>query len=1529
MNSLRGRFFGAVLVLAGLVASAPVVAKNVGGDPQRRCPPPSSTCGPCSQASSSGPGPSCSPSTPGDPASTTSLTEGNTSQSYPVSTVNSSTGPQLDLSFNYDSYNADTSRARFGTVTGIGWTHTENAFLYSLRGHMFQVGGDGRVTKYQLGAGGTFTAAPGYFEKIVKNLDGSFTITTKDKTASRFEQIAGTAFMSGMPIWRLTRTTDRNNNVKTLAYSGGNLMSVTDTYGRSIGFTYNAQKIITSVTDPLNRVTSFSYDATGTKLEMITDPAGKTTQYSYNYLWQITGKTDKDGRATSYAYTHQKPTGIQDGSGAPYFTLSNPGNWATDDTALALNMVRQYLPGTTTRTDGRGNVWTYDYELHGYVTRMVAPDGATWRTSYDPTTLMVASQTDANGRLTSYQYDAQGNLIKRTDALNNITTFTYEPVFNMMTSMTDANGRTTTYQYDARGNRVRQTDPLSGVREWTYDARGNVLSEKDKNGNLTAYQVDAFGNRTRMTDAVGNVTAMAYDAVGNVTARTNARGFATTYQYDGLNRLVTETDALGNATRTVFDGQGNRLQVIDRNGHATSYQYDQRQRLVRSIDALGQTSTAAYDGNNNRSTATDRNAHSTVFQYDLQNRMIRTTDAIGNMTTMAYDAVGNRLSDTDANAHASTYQYDALDRLVRKTDAEANVTQLAYDAVGGCPACTGPTRGSRLVSKQTDAEGKLTYFKYDALDRSIIQNRKQTDVADTLDGDDAVTRFSYDAQSNRISMTEPNGNVMTYVYDALNRPVRVTNAAGDVTMTTYDPVSNVAGVTTPNLNATTYTYDALDRRTRVDDSVGLVATTSYDNVGNRLGQKDGNTNGSTTVYDAIYRVTDVTDALGKTTHYTYDPVGNLLATTDREANATASLYDNINRRTQMTDALGNITRYQYDAVGNLTRITDANTHSTDYEYDNINRRVRETYADGRLRRFSYDRVSNLKTRTDQKGQVTSYTYSDLYFLTRRAYPSSPADNMSHDLSGRMLSAERGGWTVTFTYDGANRVTQTVQNGKTLAYSYNIPGRTRVLTYPGGRAITETTDPRSRLDRIDDAGSPPPIVRYSYDLGNRVVSRDYRNSTSAAYAYNANNWITGLDHRKGVTRIAGFVYDFDNEGNKRFENKLADPANSQTRSEAYQYDSIYRLIDYKVGTLVASTVPVPSTQTQYTLDPVGNWNTKTRDAIPEPRMHSVTNEITQIGAVPVLSDLNGNTSEDGLYRYAYDEENRLTGVTRKADSRLVGQYQYDALSRRVKKIADPAGLSSPAEARYFYDDARIVDEQSAGGATLATYVYGNYVDEVLTMDRGGQALYYHQNSLWSVEAVSNTAGNVVERYAYDAYGLPAIFSGAGVAAAPNAWGTPRSAIGNPWMFTGRQLDEEMGIYFYRARYYDPMKGRFMQRDPEDYVDGLNLYHFGLGNPINGLDPSGRLVCTCDVWPSEPETPCVDDRVGRIKTRTSTGSCQTAGAHISSDWNMCCEIFNCTVELDFKCTKVNPVSRAGVSGAVYLWRAILPRRVTKPC
>lgn len=1403
----------------------------------------------------------------------TSLSEGNFTEMYSGPSLSGGSGGNISLDFNYDSFNADGSLERVITTMGVGWTHSYNIFLFKQRMEMFRYDGNGRVTKYTPVSSTRYVSTTGYFETLTRTSSTSFTLTYKDQTTYEFALVSGSPTLDGLQVYWLKKISHPRGTVTNLTYTGGLLREIADTYGRKLILNYNAGRKLFTITDPGGKVTTLQYDATNTRLLRIVDPEGKAQSYGYNALYQMTQKIDRDGRSFSFGYQIDKPLLTTDSKGANLFSQTNSSNWATDANALATQLLRVYTPSTTFRTDGRGNIWQYDYDEGGYITRIQAPDGAETKYTYDPATLQLASVTDANLHTTHYGYDSAGNLASVTNALSQPpTTYTYDSTFNQLTSMTDANGRITTYDIDpANGNRLKETDPLGQTREWTYDNHGNVLSEKDKRGNLTTYVYDAFGNRNQTTDRVSQVWAASYDAVGNVIDKTDPLGHKTCYQYDGLNRLTQQREACGTAieklTVYTYDGQGNRTQVVDANNHPTTYQYDHRQRLVKTTDALpppNNFSTQTYDGNDNRISYTDKNTHTTAYQYDEQNRLVKTTDALGHLSAMTYDAKGNKLSETDANGHTTTYTYDELDRMKTLTDAENFVMRYEYDMTGTsvCAECTGPTLGSSQVFKQTDGNNKVTYFTYDGLDRQVKQIRKEGDTAFAIDASDAVTTYGYDQNSNRLSLTEPNGNTTSYEYDNLDRQTKTTNAAGDVWLTNYNPDGTVHSQTAPNGNVTLYTYDAQHRATRIDDSVGLVATYTYDLVGNRLTEKDGNGNGTAYDYDPIYRVTDITDALGNTTHYDYDPVGNLLKIADRNIppRITAYLYDKINRRIQTTDALGNITQYQYDGVGNLKKLIDANGHATDYDYDHINRLITETYADGGVRRFDYDAV-NLTQRTDQKLQDTFYIYNDLYFMLSRDYPGiDHDDSFTFDLSGRMLSACRGGspddlpadscagWLDTFTYDGANRVKDSVQDGKTVHYDYNIPGRTRLVQYPGGREIKETTDFRSQLSEIRNVPEiaifppPPPIVAYTYDSGNRVLIRAYRNGTTAAYSYNENNWITGLDHKKGATLLTGFAYnDYDNEGNKLTEKKQADGAGSEHKSEAYQYDDIYRLIDYKAGDLVLSNVPAPVTQTQYNLDPVGNWDQKIKDGVPETRSHSPTNEISSIQidaqpVIPVTSDPNGNTRDDGRYVYDYDEENRLTDVTRKSDGRLVGHYDYDALSRRVSKTADPVLLvSSPATTRYFYDDARIVEEQDSFMNTLATYVYGNYIDEVLTMDRGLNTYYYHQNALWSVEAVSDSGGSVVERYAYDAYGQPTIYNGAGVALAANGWGTPHSALGNPWMFTGRQLDEETGLYFYRARYYDPGKGRFLQRD--SLRDAINLYEYAKDRPMTFLDPSG--------------------------------------------------------------------------------------------
>lgn len=296
--------------------------------------------------------------------------------------------------------------------------------------------------------------------------------------------------------------------------------------------------------------------------------------------------------------------------------------------------------------------------------------------------------------------------------------------------------------------------------------------------------------------------------------------------------------------------------------------------------------------------------------------------------------------------------------------------------------------------------------------------------------------------------------------------------------------------------------------------------------------------------------------------------------------------------------------------------------------------------------------------------------------------------------------------------------------------------------------------------------------------------------------------------------------------------------------------------------------------QWNLSLVADWTSTTINGSPELRTHDDAHELTARGAQTITYDPKGNIAQQqhsGVNQnYTWDYDNKLSNADTTGDGVADVTYTFDALGRRVSKTTVSTGvaivyvcLGDQEIAEYSFTPVTTTTTGTGSIspapkvvtytlAMLRKYIYATYIDEPITMvvpSGGSETLYYyHQAAQFNVIALSDIAGNVIERYAYDAYGKPHIFDGNGL---------PRAATfyGNPYLFTGRRYDTETALYYFRGRMYDAELGRFSNRDPAEYPDGYNLYA-GYFAMRFGVDPTGRVVGD---WEEQAAEQAMQDRL----------------------------------------------------------------------
>jgi len=911
-------------------------------------------------------------------------------------------------------------------------------------------------------------------------------------------------------------TTDTN-----AALPAGMLLRVTDSFGRTLSFSYNRNYRIVGVVDPNGGTTQFVYDS-ATRLKFVTFPDGKTKQYVY-YTEEVlpalaqsdellTGIVDENGvRTSTYSYdSSRRATTTEAAGGVNKYSVTY--SWGATVPATAGSQITgNIVDPLATQKISKLVLVNGIYRDGGVVQPCSAPGcSGTESTSigYDANG-NVSYRTDFKGNRTNFSYDAARALeISRTEGLTaaggttiatrTITT-TWHPTFRLPATITEpvtGGSKVTTNTYVANGNiSQRQIAAPTGTRiwNWTYDQFGRVLTATDPLGRTS---VNTYYPNTAAQNA-----SLAY-----------SRGM-----------LASVTNVLGHTSNiTAYNAHGQPLSMTDANGLTTTMTYDARQRLT-SRTVGGETTTYEYDGVGQLTKATLPDNSFLTYTYDGAHRLTQIQDGLGNKMVYTLDNMGSRIREDaidplNALARTRSRVYDPLNRLQRDIGGAtpaSQITQYAYDANGN-------------QTTMTDPLARVTSNFYDALNRLIQVN-------DPVNGAAAPTKYEYDAQDNLTKVIDPKNLATTYSYNGFNELVTQVSPDTGSTSFTYDAAGNMLTRTDARSVTVTYSYDSLNRVTSVDYPATTGATGnapaqtvsySYDTCGNGKG-----------------RLCSFTDRTGTTT-YSYDLQGRVLG------------------KAQTVSGITQTIAYRYNPAGQMDEMTMPS-----------GKKVALAYTNNRVVGMSIDGQLIVKTAEYEPfGPIGEWTWGN-------DTPASPNKHTRYfDLDGRNTKIESGNTIdpAIIVYDAASRITalqrltsNAVDPTKSATYGYdNLDRLTTTTPGAGNSASTQSYSYDAIGNRLSNNVSGA-LTTYSYGSTSHRLN-SLAGATAKTFGYDATgnrltdgiqSWIYGGDGRPSAISLGGATPTSIQSGINALGQRVLKTTNSgaQNATTRFMYDESGKLI----------------------------------------------------------------------------------------------------------------------------------------------------------------------------------------------------------------------------------------------------------------------------------------------------------------------------------------------------------------------------------
>ncbi|MDJ0944568.1 MAG: PKD domain-containing protein [Kiloniellales bacterium] len=959
------------------------------------------------------------------------------------------------------------------------------------------------------------------------------------------------------------------------------------------------------------------------------------------------------------------------------------------------------------------------------------------------------------------------------------------------------------------------TRRLRNGTEINYDPEGLQSSIVDPNGNTTLYTHDGDGRLLSITDPVGLATSFTY-AAGLLSSITDPANRVTSFTQDSAGNLIRITDPDGSSRRFDYDERNLLTSQISKRGFASDYGYnfagqntssslpDGAVVAVSPANTLGLVDPSLGQGTETNpapnvrpetavGTFSDALGNPVEFSVNVFGSTTETSDALGRTTQVERDQNNNAVVITTRNGRVDEFQYDDRGNVILERNAVGTSLQRER-------RFEHEDQFNRLV-RRVDFAGNEERFEYDA----------SGNIKKTIDQKGGERTFEYDSKGLLLSTTDERGKVLTLTYDSLGNLESVVDPEGSTTVFEKDPAGNVVriveGAGSIAERDATASYDSMNRVLSATNGEGATTAFEYDAAGNLVERISATGEVLRRAYDELERVIEIDDPIEGATEFVYDFNGNLIESVDARGGLTTFEYDVVGQLFKSVDAIGGIEELDYDPNGNLTKITNSLLQETIFSYDLFDRLESEVDHLGNQLSFEYDPRDNLTRTTEPSGDSFVIDYDELSRITRVTAPDDVID-LSYDARGNVLTLSDNDSALIFTYDGVGRVLTEataaggVQPLVTLTNTYDEVGNRVALSDTEGGATQFAFDAAGRLTRLITALSQ--AIDLTYDPAGRLEEVAYPNTTVSAFGYDTRGRLTQLDYKRGSTPFATFTYAYDAISN-------ITSIDEGTQFRAFQYDALQRLTAGGSDGLTES----------YSYDLLGN---RTTSHLSISHTHDGINRLLEDEDFTYTYDTDGNlesktrkTSGAVTTTYTYNARNQLVRVDLPGGG--VAEYKYDAIGRRITKTVD--GLTTS----FIYDGENILLEFDDAGVLSARYDYGPGRDRPLVQTRGTQSFFFHADHRGSVRRITDGSGFVVNSYSYDSYGnVESAIEG----------------VANSFTFTGRERDVETGLYFYRARYYDPTSGRFLSKDPLGLATGdANFFRYVGNNPINRVDPSGRL------------------------------------------------------------------------------------------